>query len=116
MNKIQFGLRLRKLREQKNLTQAEFAEMIDMNFKSLSRIEVGYNYPSMETLQSIAKALNVSVGYLVAPEDALDKAIYIEEISHQIQNMELYDIQSIFEFIQLYNSRREAILADIKDK
>lgn len=46
MNKIQFGLRLRKLREQKNLTQAEFAEMIDMNFKSLSRIEVGYNYPN----------------------------------------------------------------------
>lgn len=116
MNKTEFGLRLRRLREEKDLTQAEFAEMIDINFKSLSRIEVGYNYPSLETLQSMAKALDISIGYLVAPENALSKDVYIEEITHQIQNMELYDIQNIFEFIKLYNNRKEAILAEIKYK
>ena len=44
MDKIEFGWKLRQLREQKNLTQVEFAEMIDITDKALSRIEVGRTF------------------------------------------------------------------------
>ena len=50
MDKIALGLRIRELREKKNLTQVEFAEMIDITDKALSKIEVGRSYPHLNNV------------------------------------------------------------------
>lgn len=60
MDKIAFGLKLRQLREQKNLTQIEFAEMIDITDKALPKIEAGRTFPYLNTLMSMSEARNVS--------------------------------------------------------
>ena len=54
-----FGLRVKELRTLKKLTQDQLAEMLDINSKYLSRIEMGYSFPSFDVLSKIADALEV---------------------------------------------------------
>ncbi len=59
--KSQLGQKIQMLRKKKRLTQEKFAEMIGIDPKNVSKIEIGANYPSPETLTSIAKALEVDI-------------------------------------------------------
>lgn len=110
MNKHDLGNRIRELREYNNLTQMEFAEMLNISDTALSKIECGKSYPSIETAATMAEKLHISLGYLVASNKKAERDICVEEIIHQVEMMELYDAQSIFEYIKFYNSRKEAYI------
>ena len=60
------GARIQKCRTDKKMTQAELAEKIDTNQKHLSRIEGGYHRSTLDAIVAIARALDVSVDYLIA--------------------------------------------------
>ena len=60
------GARIQKCRTDKKMTQAELSEMIDTNQKHLSRIEGGYHRSTLDAIVAIARALDVSVDYLIA--------------------------------------------------
>ena len=62
--KQKFGKRLREIREQRRLTQEQFAETVDLSVDFLSLIERGRNAPSFETLDRIAKRLKMPVAEL----------------------------------------------------
>lgn len=64
-----FGEKIRKLRKEKKLSQAELAKVIGMNANHLSRLERGVGLPSAEILKGLAVALEVSVDYLLSDED-----------------------------------------------
>ena len=53
------GKRIKEIRLARNLTQEQLAEIVDIGAASLSKIEIGMNYPSDDNLEKIAKALNV---------------------------------------------------------
>lgn len=55
------GRRIKELRKMKGLSQEELSEKVDIDPKHLSRIEVGRGFPSLDTLEKIAKALNVEM-------------------------------------------------------
>lgn len=55
------GARIKELRKAKGLSQDRLSEEIDIDSKHLSRIEVGKNYPSLDTLQKLAGALDVEI-------------------------------------------------------
>lgn len=55
------GARIKELQKKKGLTQDTLSEMIDIDPKHLSRIEVGGSYPSLETLEKIGYALKVDL-------------------------------------------------------
>jgi len=57
----QFGQRLRQLRRQNDLTQAELAETVGVSVEFISNLERGVNAPSFDTLESLAEALHVRV-------------------------------------------------------
>lgn len=59
--KAQLGQRIQLLRKQAKLKQEEVAEKIGIDAKSLSRIEGGSRFPSMETLERIAETLKVPI-------------------------------------------------------
>ncbi len=59
--KYQLGQKIQILRKKRRLTQEKFAELIGIDPKNVSKIENGNNYPSSETLTSIAKALDVDI-------------------------------------------------------
>lgn len=60
------GARIQKSRTEKKMTQADLAEKIDTNQKHLSRIEGGYHRSTLDAIVAIARALDVSVDYLIA--------------------------------------------------
>lgn len=60
----QFGIRLRKIRSRRGMTQEQFAEAIGMSVDFLSLIERGVNSPSFEMLDTIAKKLRLRVADL----------------------------------------------------
>lgn len=69
--KEQLGISIKKLRKCKKLTQEQLAEKINIDPKNVSRLENGNNYPSPETLSSIAKALEVDVYELFVFKDTI---------------------------------------------
>ena len=109
MDKIEFGLKLRKLREERNLTQVEFAEMIDITDKALSRIEVGRVLPHLNTLVSMTEALNVSLEFLIPNKDKTVKDIYSAEINARLAEMNEYDIKHILGYIDFYLDQKEKL-------
>ena len=65
-------LNLRKINK---LTQLELAEKINYSDKAVSRWEKGETLPDIETLANIAKAFNVTMGYLLEQHDFNDLPI-----------------------------------------
>jgi transcriptional regulator with XRE-family HTH domain len=55
------GARIKELRKTKGLTQDQLSEIIDIDAKHLSRIEVGRSYPSLDLLEKTAVALRVEL-------------------------------------------------------
>lgn len=54
-----FGLKIKEFRKKKNLTQAQFAEMVNVDGKHISCIESGKNFPSPDLIERIAMSLDV---------------------------------------------------------
>lgn len=61
----QIGLRVRKKREDANLTREKLAESIDISPQFLAQIELGTKGMSFLTLQKICSALSVSTDYII---------------------------------------------------
>lgn len=55
------GLTIRRLREERNLTQVDLASLCDDDKTSINRIEAGRTNPTTKTLIKIAYALNVEI-------------------------------------------------------
>jgi len=68
MSKQDYSLskNLRKLREQKGLSQDRLAKLADIANNTIIKIEQGENQnPTLDTLKKLAKALDVSVDELI---------------------------------------------------
>jgi len=63
--KKQFGKHLRKLRQEKKLTQEELADKADMHSTYIGQIERGKRNPSLINLYKLTKALKISGGHLL---------------------------------------------------
>lgn len=61
--KISLGDRLRQLRAERRLSQRDLAQLAGISTNSISLIEREEISPSVSTLQSLARALNVKVSY-----------------------------------------------------
>lgn len=66
MDYIDLGRRIRKQRSQLNWTQETLAEHINVSTSFVGHVERGTRKASLETLVSLANALNVSLDYLLA--------------------------------------------------
>lgn len=58
------GARLRMLRERRNLSQGDIYRRTGLMSCYLSRVENGYTVPSVQTLEKIARALDIPLYYL----------------------------------------------------
>jgi transcriptional regulator with XRE-family HTH domain len=58
---IEIGARLRELREARKLSQGDIEERTGLLRCYVSRVECGHTIPSLETLERVAKALDVEL-------------------------------------------------------
>lgn len=100
-----FGEKIKRLRKQRNFTQEQLAEMIDIAPRNLSKIEVGVNFVTAETLEKLVNALNISVEELFAndyikPSKELLSDIYtkLDKIKNNTQKLEI--IYKMIDFIE----------------
>jgi len=71
---------IRRFRGYRKLSQAEFAEKVDISIPFLSDIENGKKWVSPATLVKMAEALNIETYELLKPEDIIpDNAVNILE-------------------------------------
>ena len=59
------GMRVKRLRKKKELTQAALAERVDVHRIYIAQIEAGTKTPSLPTLAKLARALGVPVARLL---------------------------------------------------
>lgn len=59
------GLSIKKLRDQRNLTQQQLADKSGIGLNFMGKIEVAFSKPSLDTVIKIADALNITVADLV---------------------------------------------------
>lgn len=60
-NKKLLGKQIKEIRKKSNYTQEQLAEAIGIDITTLSGIESGRHFPSLVTLEKIAKILNVAL-------------------------------------------------------
>ena len=56
-----FGKKLRTIRKQREITQEELSEALDLSVVQVSRLECGHHFPSAQHIQLIADVLGVEV-------------------------------------------------------
>jgi DNA-binding XRE family transcriptional regulator/desulfoferrodoxin (superoxide reductase-like protein) len=75
MNTYVTGATIKALRENRELTQAELAEKIDVSSKTISKWETAKGLPDISLLQPLAQALGISVIELMNGEHITNKNV-----------------------------------------
>ncbi|WP_303968670.1 helix-turn-helix domain-containing protein [Sporosarcina ureae] len=114
-----FGNRLRKLREQHEMTLRYLADRADLSYSFIASLEKGRYNPSRETVCALAAALDtdknellILAGYL--PNDTVDQAISSLKSNRQpkefvLENLLQEDVS--FKGITLSDADKNALLA-----
>ena len=71
--KILFGGKIREIRKKSGLTQEQFSEKIGIESPSLSNIENGKSFPSMQTVLKIMEEFDI------LPQEFFDNEYYVDE-------------------------------------
>ena len=82
--KTLFGSRVAKLRNDKGISQEKLAELADISPRMLSCIETGANFTQSETIENIAKALDITVQDLLRFDNPEDEAKLLDSINNKI--------------------------------
>lgn len=87
------GNKIRILRKAVGLTQAALAEAADISINFMGCIERGERTPSIETIDKLAKALNISPKEFFEFPDAEDEAVVSETFLAEIRKCKVEDIK-----------------------
>ena len=72
---MSFAENLKQLRNEKQLSQEELAEMLDVSRQAVSKWEQGIGYPEVETLLLLSSKLNVSLDSLMTTKIAQESNV-----------------------------------------
>lgn len=108
---MEFAERLKTLRKQVKLTQAQIAERLDISQQAYASQERGVKKPTQENLVKIAQVLNVSVDYLVGNSEEKSDELDNNELLFRMNSKGLTDKEKeIFkrELIEFMKDRKRA--------
>ena len=72
MNQYVTGAMIRRLREERKMTQLQLAERLHVSDKAISKWETGRGYPDISLIEPLSAALGVSVLELISGEDVVN--------------------------------------------
>ena len=115
----EFGIRLRKLREQRQMTLRYLADLANLSYSFIASLEKGRYNSSRETICALAAALEadknellILAGYL--PNETIDQAISSSKNNMSSKVLELENLlqeQISFNGIKLSDADKNALLA-----
>lgn len=98
--KQKLGARIKELRKQKGFSQERLAEMIDISQNSLSKIEIGENFLSADTLEKLLQALNINVQQLFDFEHLKNNKELLNDIYEYLNNLDNDKLVIVYKIIQ----------------
>lgn len=108
-----FGHRLRSLREKRGLTQKELSRLAGIDVMLVSRYERDLGYPALETVIGIARALEVSLDYLLLGKTTEEQQpeifrhlLLAEKLREVDQELGRKEVDSIIEFLDAWIARK----------
>lgn len=107
---MELAERLKTLRKQVKLTQAQIAEKLDISQQAYASWERGAKKPTQENLVKIAQVLNVSVDYLVGNSEKKSDELGIIELLFRMNSKGLTEEEKeIFkkELIEFMKERKK---------
>lgn len=90
--KKKIGNNLKRLRLEKGFKQSELAEIVGVEDKTISRIEVGGNYPSMDLLVRLAEALDCELG---------DFVNFSDKVVESLNELSKEELKAVKKFVDL---------------
>lgn len=94
--RIIFGLKLKQLRQERNLNFADFAKQTGMSVSYLNEIEKGKKFPKEDKIELLAQALGVNVAELTSLDLGKNLTPLAELLNSNFLNelpLDLFDIE-----------------------
>ena len=85
--KKSFGEKVKRLRKNRDLTQEQLAEMIDIDARNLRKIEVGACFVKSDTLEKLLKALDVTSEELFSNDHIKESKELIADINRFVDKV-----------------------------
>ena len=99
--KKQLGIKIKRLRQKRGLTQEQLAEKMEIATRTLSGIESGKNFVTSETLEKVFTVLNVTSTELFALDHIKPQEELVQEIVNDIQNLkDRNKIETIYKIVK----------------
>lgn len=95
------GERLKRARQEKNLTQEKLAEQLDVSVAFLSRIERGSSHINLKRLNQICDILQITEGQILNGSSATSKNYLDLEFSELLKNMTSEQQKLIYKIAQV---------------
>ena len=103
---------LKKIREENNLTQEEFAERVLVTRQAVSRWETGETQPNTETLKILSREFNVSINTLLgSPRQLYCQCLSSESHPSYCARLSLSDKFSGFGMCSMRKSKRSSFVS-----
>ena len=99
-NKKKLGLKIKELRKRKGLTQEELAELIQMEQNSISVMESGRNFPTLGTLEKIAKVIDVNLSDFFDYDYIEDIDVIKASTEDIISKMDDKQLRQLFKYVK----------------
>ena len=98
-----FGERLKKLREQKNLTQKEVAARLDVATETISNYERNIQTPRLEKIVELAIIYNSSLDYIIGLNNRTP--LYLDSFTEAEQKIILEILENIKELSDISHNK-----------
>lgn len=95
------GIRLKELRKQRGFTQEEFAELLEIDPKHLSRIECGKTQPSLNLLKNAAVIFNIKINDFFIEEKTDFKENMIKDIINILKKSNETEIKLFYKILSV---------------
>jgi transcriptional regulator with XRE-family HTH domain len=95
--------RIKRLRKEKNLTQLQLAEKLNVTDKAVSKWESAEGNPDISLLAKLASIFEVSVDYLLIGKDPLPKLKYVSRFEQCVKTTDL----ALYQQIKINNNRSD---------
>ena len=109
---MSIGKNIKKIREEKDLTQQQIAALIQMHRSNYSKIESGQREISIDALNTIARYFDMTIDQIINYEAGVPKEITIEDKSLMeqvklIQELEPEEKNMVFKMVDTFLTKKK---------
>jgi len=97
-----FGARIREMRKKRGMTQDQLADLLGIDQKHVSLIELGKSYPSLDRLTLIAEALQVPLPELFDFMHMAGESERLQGIEEMLRKLGEADQRRVYKIVKAF--------------